>query len=284
MKTTTSQHLNGRNLFYVLIAAFMFTLAACNQDETPDFSPEDTEDASLDAIEDAYFDDADDLVGEAFANTESSSGKTATDERLICATITYEGDGASGTLRIDFGDGCADPRGNIRTGAILVTHNGAWDVAGSSWSITFEDYTINDIAIEGLRTVTVLSYTQELSVLDVVLVGGQVTWPDGRVATREVNRRREHERNENNLLDRLIIYGTAQGTFRNGRGYSIEILEPLVYSRECAAEGVLIPVSGVKFIKHGNRELTVDYGDGTCDNFVTLTNKNGRTVRYEVKH
>lgn len=276
--------MNTKQLFYVFIAAFLFTLGACNQDEAPDFSPEDTEDASLDAIEDSYFDDADDLVGEAFAGTEgSSNGKKATDERLTCATITYEGDGNSGILRIDFGDGCTDPRGNVRTGAIVVTHSGAWNLAGSSWSISFEDYTINQFQIEGSRTVTVVSYTEELSVLDVVLTGGRVTWPDGRVATREVNRRREHERNENNLLDRLIIYGSAQGTFRNGRGYSIEILEPLVYTRTCAAEGVFIPVSGVKFITHGLRELTIDYGDGTCDNIVTLTNKNGRTVTYEVK-
>jgi hypothetical protein len=284
MKTKTSPHMNMKNLFYVLIAAFMFTLAACNQDEAPDFSPEDTEDASLDAIEDAYFDDADDLVGEAFAGTEgSSNGKKATDERLTCATVTYEGSGSSGTLRIDFGDGCTDPRGNERTGAIVVTHSGAWNLAGSSWSISFEDYTINDFQIEGNRTVTVVSYTEQLSVFDVVLTNGKVTWPDGRVATREVNRRREHERNENNLLDRLIISGSAQGTFRNGRGYSIEILEPLVYTRTCAAEGVFIPVSGVKFITKGLRELTIDYGDGTCDNMVTLTNKNGRTVDYEVK-
>lgn len=284
MKTKTSLHTNRKNLFYVLIAAFMFTFAACNQDEAPDFSSEDTEDASLDAIEDAYFDDADDLVGEAFAGTEgTSNGKKATDERLACATITYEGDGNSGTLRIDFGDGCTDPRGNVRTGAIVVTHSGAWNLAGSSWSISFEDYTINNFQIEGSRTVTVVSYTEERSEFDVVLTGGRVTWPDGRVATREVNRRREHERNENNLLDRLIIYGSAQGTFRNGRGYSIEILEPLVYTRTCAAEGVFIPVSGVKFVTHGLRELTIDYGDGTCDNTVTLTNKNGRSVRYEVK-
>jgi hypothetical protein len=284
MKTIQFLHTNTKQLFYVFIATFLFTLGACNQDETPDFSPEDTEDASLDAIEDSYFDDADDLVGEAFAGTEgASNGKKATDERLTCATVAYEGDGTSGTLRIDFGDGCTDPRGNVRTGAIVVTHSGAWNVAGSSWSIAFEDYTINQFQIEGSRTVTVVSYTEELSVLDVVLVGGRVTWPDGRVATREVSRRREHERNENNLLDRLIIYGTAQGTFRNGRGYSIEILERLVYTRTCAAEGVFIPVSGVKLVKKGVRELTIDYGDGTCDNTVTLTNKNGRSVSYEVK-
>ncbi len=273
-----------KNLLYALIAAFLFTLGACQQDETPDFSSEDTEDASLDAIEDSYFDDADDLVGEAFAAAGgSANGKKAIDDRLSCATVTYEGDGSNGTLRIDFGAGCIDPRGNSRSGAMIVTHNGAWNLAGSTWSISFDEYAINEIIIEGIRTVTVVSYTEQLSVYDVVLVGGRITWPDGRVATREVTRRREHERNENNLLDRLIIYGSAQGTLRNGRGYSIEILEPLVYTRTCASEGVFIPVSGVKLVTKGLRELTIDYGDGACDNMVTLTNKNGRTVEYEVK-
>jgi hypothetical protein len=284
MKTNNSLHMIRKNLLYALIAAFIFTLGACHQDETPDFSSDDTEDASLDAIEDSYFDDADDLVGEAFATAEgSANGKKAIDDRLSCATVTYEGDGSNGTLRIDFGNGCIDPRGNSRSGAMIVTHNGAWDLAGSTWSISFDEYTMNENIIEGTRTVTVVSYTEQLSVYDVVLVGGRITWPDGRVATREVTRRREHERNENSLLDRLIIYGSAQGTLRNGRGYSIEILEPLVYTRTCASEGIFIPVSGVKLVTKGLRELTIDYGDGACDNMVTLTNKNGRTVEYEVK-
>jgi hypothetical protein len=284
MKTNNALHMTSKNLFYAFLAAFIFTLAACHQDETPGFSSEDTEDASLDAIEDSYFDDADDLVGEAFAAAEGAvNGKKATDDRLSCATVTYDGDGSTGILRIDFGDGCIDPRGNNRSGVMVITHTGAWNLAGSTWSISFDGYMINEHAIEGTRTVTVVSYTEQLSVYDVVLVGGRITSPDGRVATREVTRRREHERNENNLLDRLIIYGSAQGTLRNGRGYSIEILEPLVYTRTCAVEGVFIPVSGVKFVTKGLRELTIDYGDGACDNLVTLTNKNGRTVEYEVK-
>ncbi|MBA4057464.1 MAG: hypothetical protein C0490_22305, partial [Marivirga sp.] len=117
---------------------------------------------------------------------------------------------------------------------------------------------------------------------DATLVGGRITWPDGRIATREANRRRHHVRHENNLLDRLIIYGSAQGTWCNGRGYSIEIIEPLVYDRSCASTGVIIAVAGKKLIKHGEREFTVDYGDGACDSTVTLIYKDGKTIRYDV--
>jgi len=271
---------------FLLIGLSLAFLVSCNNDETtPDFTAEEVEDANLDAIEDSYFDDGDDLVTEAFTATDAelSGGRIQSDERLLCAELTRTGSKAEGSLRVNFGSGCKDPRGNVRMGSIVVVHKGSWNEAGSQWTITFEEYSINGIKIEGTRKVTVVSVTELLTTYEVVLTGGKVTWPDGRIATREVNRRREHERNENNILDRLIIYGTAQGTFRNGRGYSIEILERLIYRRACASEGVIIPVSGVKLIKHGDRELTVDFGDGTCDNFVTLTNKNGRTVRYEVK-
>ncbi len=274
--------LKGRLALLSMGIMIMFLVSCNNDDATPDFSAEDTESAGLDAMDDYYFDDADDLATEALASDDQTGGRVSADERLACAVITHTGTKEEGTLTVNFGDGCTDPRGNVRTGSIAITHDGPWNAAGASWSITFLGYSINGITLEGTRTVKVISVTDSLIVCDVTLVGGIVTWPDGRFATREVTRRREHERNENHLLDRLIIYGKAQGAFRNGRGYVIEILERLVYDRSCAAEGVIIPVEGVKFIKHGNRELTVDYGDGTCDNIVTLTNKNGRSVRYEV--
>ncbi len=276
----------NKSLMVVLFGMAALLMVSCNNDETPGFSEEDTESASIDALEDSYFDDADDLAAVGFTSTDDSfsGGKINTDERLACAVLTRTGERSNGSLRIDFGTGCTGPGGNVRTGAIVIVHEGAWNEAGSSWSITFDNYSINGIKIAGTREVTVVSFANNLSVYDVTLIGGSITWPDGRTATREVSRRREHERNENNLLDRLIIYGTAEGISRRGRGYSVEIVERLIYTRACAAEGVIIPVSGVKVIKHGNnRELTVDYGDGTCDNFVTLTNQFGRSVRYEVK-
>jgi len=261
-------------------------LVSCNNDEaTPDFSAEDTESAGSDAVEDTYFEDADDMMTDALEEDDAANagGKVSTDERFSCASRERAGTKESGSLRIDFGSGCTDPRGNTRKGVIVVEHAGRWNEPGSVLNISYENYSVNGIGIGGNRKVTVLSVVDSTTTYDVVLTGGKITWPDGRVATREVNHKRERERHLNNLLNRLIIYGTAQGTFRNGRGYSIEILERLIYSHACLAQGVAIPVSGVKFIKHGDRELTVDYGDGTCDNIVTLTNKNGRTVRYEVK-
>lgn len=274
--------LKGRLALLFAGIMFMLLVSCDNDNATPDFTAEDKESAGLDAMDDYYFDDADDLATEALASEDQSGGRISADERLTCAVLSHTGTKESGTLTIDFGEGCTDPRGNERKGSIVVEHEGAWNMPGSAWSITFLAYSINGIILEGTRTVTVVSATDSLIVCDVTLVGGRIIWPDGRFATREVTRRREHERNENHLLDRLIIYGTAQGALCNGRGYVIEILEPLRYDRSCAAEGVIIPVMGVKFIKHGNRELTVDYGDGACDNVVTLTNKNGRTVRYEV--
>ncbi len=277
-------HALTEKLSILCLSLALTLLVSCNSDEAaPDFSAEDTESASSDAVEDSYFEDADDLMTGALAAEDvESGGRVSTDERLTCATRERLGTKESGRLRVDFGAGCTDQRGNVRRGAIVVEHTGRWNVPGSILNISYENYSINDISMEGNRKVTVVSVVDSTTTYDIVLTGGRITWEDGRVATREVNRRRIHERHSNQLLNRLIIYGIAQGTFRNGRGYSIEILERLIYTHACLAEGVIIPVSGVKLIKHVGRELTVDYGDGTCDNIVTLTNKDGRTIQYEV--
>ena len=288
MKTQMKNTLNllARKLFFFSLSTALTVFVACsNENNTePDFSSDDKENASFEVEEDYYFDDADDIATEAFASEDQSStgGRVASDDRLTGAIVARVGLFSQGSFRVNFGEGCKDLRGNLRKGLIIIDHVGRWNEVGAHWTITFVGYSMNGVKIEGTRNVTVTGATETLITHEVELIGGKITWPDGSIATREGHHIREHERNENHLLDRLIIYGTAQGTLRNGRSFSIEILERLIYDRSCAALGVIIPVQGKKVIKHGERELTVDYGDGTCDNFVTLTNKSGQTVRYEV--
>jgi hypothetical protein len=266
-------------------AIAVFSVASCDltKDVSPDSSAEDQEDTeivSMDVLDDYYFEDADDLASTAIDEEFNNSGKAAGDGRFACATVTRTGDDNKGTIQIDFGAGCNDNNGRNRRGAILIEYSGRPAVKGSLWKHTFVNYFVNDVNLTGTRTVTVTGVDGDVVSTDIVVTDAEARFPDGSIARRRLHRHREAHRN-NNILDRLIIYGTEEGNHRNGRGFQIEIAEPLVYDRQCG-EKVIIPVKGVKLIKHGDREIKVDYGDGTCDNKVTITNKNGRSWEYRL--
>jgi hypothetical protein len=280
MKTNAFFHKQG----LIALMLLLITVIGCQTADSPaDFSAEDSDDVSTEALDDSANDDAEDLALTALSSESLSGGKIAeTDDRFECAVVTRTGDKTAGTIRIDFGNGCTDKRGRVRRGAILIAYEGVWLNTGATWSVTFENYFVNDVNLSGIRNVKNITTDTTRRRFQVDMEDGEATWPDGRVARRRLHHIREHERNASNILIRLIIYGTAEGNHRNGRGYYIEILEPLVYERACAAEGVFIPVKGKKLIKHGNRQITVDYGDGTCDNVVTLINANGRTKEIRI--
>jgi hypothetical protein len=290
MKTSNLKntlYLLSKKVFFFCVSMTFTALISCSnndEDAAPDMSSDEKESVSLESQDDYYFDDAEDIAMEAFVSEEEgdAGGKVSTDARLTGAVVLRIGTFSSGSLKIDFGAGCTDSKGNVRKGLIIIDHVGRWNEEGAQWTITFSGYSINGIAIEGTRKVTVAAVTEFIITHDVELIDGKITWPDGSVALRTCHYIRERERNATQLLDRLIVYGEAQGTLRNGRGYTIEIKEELIYDRSCAESGVFIAVQGKKFITHGDRELTIDYGNGTCDNIVTLTNKAGISVQYEV--
>jgi hypothetical protein len=268
-------------------AAMLVVLAlsfSCSQDEPgSDGDPEDNALTDAEVQEDYYNNDTEELALTAISSEDLSGGKVKDlDPRLQCAIVTRVGDEASGTITIDYGTGCTGERGNVRKGKIIITYTGRWNVAGSTWIVTHENFFINNVAMAGTRVVKNVSVSESVQAFEITMEDGTLTFPDGAVAHRAVNKKRELERDSNSILKRLIIYGTAQGTNRNGRAYSIEILDPLIYDRSC--EDVFIPVSGKKMIKHGDREITIDYGNGECDNTVVVTNKNGRSWRFNVEH
>jgi hypothetical protein len=278
-------HLITKKLFFFCLSLAFTALISCSQDDASPSSSDEQETVTAESQDNFYFEDSDDIAEEAFISedAEATGGKIATDTRLTGAILLRVGTVVSGSLRVDFGTGCKDLRGNIRKGIIIIDHIGRWNEPGSEWTITFSGYTLNGVKIQGTRKIKVISATETRIVRDVELIGGKITWPDGTTATRDAQHRRECERNENPLLKRVIVYGNATGTIRNGSSYSIEIVEPLLFDRACAELDVFIAVKGKKLVKKGDREITIDYGDGTCDNIVTITTKAGVTVTYEVK-
>lgn len=252
------------------------------------------------ATTDSYFEEVDDLSAVAVASDEATNtgGKVGTggrlitieDSRLECANVEIVvADDSSlehpkGTITIDFGTGCEDKRGNVRKGKIIVTYDGRRFLPGSTVVTTFDGYFINGVQIEGVRTVT--NATESLEdhpKFNIAVVGGKATWPDGTFASREANRTREWIRGTNPLNDEWRVTGNAAGVNRNGVAYTMEIVEPLVYKRSCAVlSRVFMAVQGVKILTTESRQMTINYGDGSCDRLVIVT-INGVSKEVEVK-
>src|SRR5688500_5510594 len=128
MKPQMKNTLNflAKKLFFFSLSTALTVFVACsNEDNTePDFSSNDKETADFEVKEDYYFDDSDDIATEAFASEDQTAtgGRVASYDRLTGAIVARVGVFSQGSLRVNFGEGCKDSRGNLRKGLIIIDH------------------------------------------------------------------------------------------------------------------------------------------------------------------
>ncbi len=258
---------------------FSLFLSACQNDEegNPDI-------ASFDIESEAAFEstiEEIDLLSEAGMETldEETGARVTRDELLDCAEVTK--DTVNQIITIDFGDGCEGPHGVVKSGKIIIEYDGRMKKSGSFRIVTFEDFYVDSIHVEGVRKVTNVTNEENAEnslSFETVLEGGKITFPDGTFATREAS----HLRTLYWHLDRRENYatvdGSASGVNLNGVDYEVNILETLIFKRGCRAGRILIPVAGVKQIIVGDRSAIIDYGDGECDRSTQITTDEGETV------
>lgn len=286
--TGHQKHLNMKKKLLakisLILIPFASVLVSCEDDER--LTAQDTQDITEEAITDAYFQDMDDMSSVAVSSPEDdefSGGRVATtftinDDRFQCdgIVVTLEPaedsnlDIPKGTITIDFGTGCQDLRGNTRSGKLIVTYEGWRFMPGSKVITTTNNYVINGIKLEGTRTLTnVTASNVESPTFEVVLEDGKATWEDGSFALRESTIVWSWIRAANPLQDELHIAAgsEASGTNRNGRAYTVEVTKELEYQRLCR----LATTGTKKYVIDGDKEIVIDYGDGTCDNSVVVT-------------
>jgi hypothetical protein len=270
--------------------ALVLVVASCKKDNEL-LSSSDTQNLSSESVSDSYSDEANDMSNVAIGGVTDSQyagarteGDSVTrlsklDDRLKCATVSITRTGTkespAGNIVIDFGTGCTDARGIVRKGKITVMYTGKRFTTGSTIVTTFQDYFRNGVKVEGTHTLTNLTPNNaSYPLFKVVIVGGKLTVPDGRTITREHDFTREWQRALNPLQDKWVILAgsTASGTNKNGKSYTMTVDSNLVYSRACQLSNkVFIPVSGRKIFIVDGKTYTVDYGNGDCDNDITIT-------------
>ncbi|MDA0194180.1 MAG: hypothetical protein O2887_00040 [Bacteroidetes bacterium] len=276
----------GESGIYGAIAAIAVALlmASCGDDTSLD--PNDLNltaevDTQSEAAMESAMEDLDN-VAEAAMIAANAGGRFFEDELLGCATVTH--DEELKTVIIDFGEGCEGPRGRMRSGKIVITYTDRRLVPGAVKTVAFEDFAVDSVGIEGTRIFTnIMESENDFPKFRIQLIGGRLTFPDATVATRESDHTRTWIRGANPLLDEAELTGTSHGIGRDGRTYEVTILERIIYKRDCGRLLKFLPVSGVKqiIVNGGEHEILYDYGDGECDNIITIT-KDGVSEEVEI--
>jgi hypothetical protein len=281
----------------MLTAGLMLLATSCKDD--PESPINEVQSAAIEdqSKTEAYFNEAGDLSTTAYnePSEEDIGGRTSGtititvdgDTRFngaVVTLVTAEGStffDPKGNITIDFGEGQTDPKGTIRKGKILVEYNGPRFAQNSYTVITFDNYYVKDVKIEGTRTVITsdgldLTKLPNVSVgFSVSDVGGKAIFSDGTFITREAS-------HTHTIVLALggtaaettwTVSGQASGQTRAETDYSFAINRALVFRLDCALNGIALPAEGEAMFTLGAQPISLNYGNvgANCDNVVEVS-------------
>ena len=285
----------------ISIAAFTFLIASmlfsCQKDlsSSSNTQPVTEEQATTyseeSSIAEASFDDAEDVATTA-ADEENNASEYGINGRVSnfrplftelraaigdCAEITVTPNDSTypKTITIDFGNGCLGRDGKFRSGAIIIHLTAPLRRPGSVVTITFRNYFVNRVHLEGSKVISNLS-DPPMHKWSVQVVGGKVTFPSGRGYSYQSIKVKTQVDGMDTRIVRDDVYeltGRSQTEFNNGLTITLNTETALVKKVSCPwiSDGKLK-------IKINDRVLFLDYGfpsNGECDNKALLTWNNG---------
>jgi len=190
-----------------------------------------------------------------------------------CPNITIvsgPNNGYPKTITLDYGDSTVLNNGRVLSGIIVINMSAPPRTDSAMRLITFQNFKIDSIGIAGTTTMVFLgdNLTQRI-----FKINGQITYTfsDNSTLTRTEERQREWvaglETQFDPSDDVINITGFVQAVNSDGVAYQNEITQPLVRYGDCRfiVQGI------VTMSKNGEVFGILDYGDGNCDRFATLT-------------
>lgn len=258
----------------MLMAATM--LVSCDPENGLRQGTDQEEESALEStsIGEEASDDALEVAFETETELSNAAGRVS---KNSCATVTHDKENKK--IIIDFGDGCVGPHGRERSGKIIIVYSHELGDSLANRIITFENYFVNNKGVTGTIELRDLSINDGGNLQSVKrLIDLKVTFPNGDYIIFNGDRTREWLAGSgdgdpaNNIFR---ITGSITGETNFGRSFTHVITTPIISDWSCAAEGNFARISGVvemtKLGGYAKRKRIVDYGDGTCDNIITIT-------------
>ena len=278
------KHLIFKSTLMILVCGLILSSCVDKDKEKPE---PDYSTNSDNANSQSAFDDIAKVTEDALSGN-GDARLSAPGNPISCATVdivVLATDSVKYTINFPVGGTCND--GKIRSGTIVAVLDGAtYNTPGASLTISTSNYTVNGIKVEGKKIITCVSSTvHNIVVSDIAGTGfAKITYLDGKTATWKTKRTRTLVAGSGtpfNIADNIYDISTttgignpvASGVNRNGTSYTVDISTPIRVDFTCFANNTArYPTQGVlSLTPGGSQAMSVDYGDGTCDNKVKVS-------------
>ena len=182
------------------------------------------------------------------------------------------------TLTIDYGSsGVKDAYNRIRKGKLIITISAPIVSTGSVREVQHYNFYIDDVKVDG--TVVLINQGQNNAGQHVFLrtvTGRKLLFPSGKTiswnATQRITQLEGNATSDMRLDDVWSILGSSAGINRNGNDFTVTSTKALIYKFTCPwiTEGeIVLNVDGYS--------LSIDYGNGICNNTASITLPDGST-------
>jgi hypothetical protein len=191
-----------------------------------------------------------------------------------CVTIIKEITDSTITTNIDFGEvNCLCNDGRERRGKIIMVHEGKyWDGLVYT-TFTFEAFFVDDNQILGEKTVSQFVNEDGFRESEISIDGSLVLADGTGVISFEAEKVRivvEGSDTRTKLDDVTETTGGSTCVLADGTEKTMTIITALVRTNEEACYKYI--VEGIREITETDAStITIDYGDGTCDNLAEVT-------------
>ncbi|MBA3828546.1 MAG: hypothetical protein H0X33_06380 [Taibaiella sp.] len=254
-----------------LIAISMLSLTACKRNTDAPVNADDVTSASDHSQLERENNDAEN-VGDVAYTSGGANLRTTPGDLGSCVTVTNNTAVTPHVLTIDFGTtNCTGADGRNRRGKIIISYTGGYKDSGSTHTITFDNYFIDDNQLSGSKTVTNMGrnasgqYYYNISVNDSLNLGtgnGIISWTATRTRTWIAG-----YSTDTRTDDVYDISGTSTVTRSNGKVFTVTITTPLQVAIGCRwVESGVVSIS-----RSTGGTMTLDYGSGNCDAEAQLT-------------
>ncbi len=213
-----------------------------------------------------------------FADAVTISNQILQDEEVLNGRVqqcyTVSDTQTENQLLVTFETECEGLDGKIRSGSFLIDWTGALGTGDFSYTVTFDGYKVNGYGVSGSITTSNLTFKENGFSFNVLVNDGVVNCPDGKQIMYEQDFDYDFTLGE---IIEIRITGSSTGMGKEGVSYIASIKEPLLVIAGCD-----YVVSGsFEATFNGRPSVTVDYGDGACDNKATAS-RGDHSITFEI--